>query len=72
MSFFIVHELQGINGSAGRMRVRADRPLPPSAAHLTRNLEKLPGISDVRVNPRVGSVLFFTPTGKAAFRPCAC
>ncbi len=59
MSFFIVHELQGINGSAGRMRVRADRPLPPSAAHLTRNLEKLPGISDVRVNPRVGSVLFF-------------
>ena len=61
MSFFIIHELQGLNGTAtGRMRVRADRPLPPPpAADLTRNLEELPGISDVRVNPRVGSVLFF-------------
>ena len=61
MSFFIIHELQGLNGTAtGRMRVRADRPLPPPpAAGLTRNLEELPGISDVRVNPRVGSVLFF-------------
>ena len=61
MSFFIIHELQGLNGTAtGRMRVRADRPLPPPpAADLTRNLEDLPGISDVRVNPRVGSVLFF-------------
>ena len=61
MSFFIIHELQGRNGTAtGRMRVRADRPLPPPpAADLTRNLEELPGISDVRVNPRVGSVLFF-------------
>ncbi|WP_417291782.1 heavy metal translocating P-type ATPase, partial [Desulfovibrio porci] len=46
--------------ATGRMRVRADRPLPPPpAADLTRNLEELPGISDVRVNPRVGSVLFF-------------
>ncbi|MCD7984461.1 MAG: heavy metal translocating P-type ATPase [Desulfovibrio sp.] len=61
MSFFIIHELQDLNGTTtGRMRVRADRPLPPPpAADLTRNLEELPGISDVRVNPRVGSVLFF-------------
>lgn len=61
MSFCIIHELQGLNGTAaGRMRVRAHRPLPLSVtADLTRNLDDLPGISGVRVNPRVGSVLFF-------------
>ena len=61
MSFSIVHELQGLDGAAaGRMRVRASRPLPPvPAAELARNLEELPGISGVHVNPRVGSLLFF-------------
>lgn len=61
MAFSVVHELQGLNGtSAGRMRVRADRALPLSlAAGLLQKLEALPGISGVRVNPRVGSALFF-------------
>lgn len=61
MSFSIVHELQGLDGAAaGRMRVRASRPLSPiPAADLARNLEELPGISGVHVNPRVGSLLFF-------------
>lgn len=61
MSFSIVHELQGLDGAAaGRMRVRASRPLSPiPAADLARNLEELPGISEVRANPRVGSLLFF-------------
>ena len=61
MSFSIVHELQGLDGAAaGRMRVRAGRPLSPiPAAGLARNLEELPGISEVRANPRVGSLLFF-------------
>ena len=61
MSFSIVHELQGLDGAAaGRMRVRAGRPLSPiPAAGLARNLEELPGISEVRATPRVGSLLFF-------------
>ena len=61
MRFYIVHELRGLTTpDSGRMRVRASSPLGMAQAEaLAGALATLPGISDVTVNPRVGSLLFF-------------
>lgn len=56
----IVHELRGISTPhSGRMRVRASCPLGLAQAEaLAGALATLPGISEIRVNPRLGSLLF--------------
>lgn len=60
MRFYIVHELRGISTPhSGRMRVRASCPLGLAQAEaLAGALGTLPGISEIRVNPRLGSLLF--------------
>ncbi|MGE4310312.1 heavy metal translocating P-type ATPase [Desulfovibrio sp.] len=60
MRFYIVHELRGISTPhSGRMRVRASCPLGLAQAEaLAGALATLPGISEIRVNPRLGSLLF--------------
>ena len=64
MRFYIVHELRGISTPhSGRMRVRASCPLGLAQAEaLAGALATLPGISEIRVNPRLGS-LFRLPGG---------
>ncbi|MBQ3060431.1 MAG: heavy metal translocating P-type ATPase [Desulfovibrio sp.] len=61
MSFYIVHELRGLNSTQdGRVRMRSLCAI--TAAQLTETLhllQEIPGISNASVNPRVGSVLFF-------------
>ncbi|MDO5484666.1 MAG: heavy metal translocating P-type ATPase, partial [Desulfovibrionaceae bacterium] len=59
--FYIVHELRGLNtSSSGRIRLRArDTQDAARLAETLRILQEQPGISQVSVNPRVGSVLFF-------------
>ncbi|MDD4700946.1 MAG: heavy metal translocating P-type ATPase [Desulfovibrio sp.] len=61
MRFYIVHELRGLTTpESGRMRVRASCPLGMAQAEtLAGALATLPGISEVSVNPRLGSLLFF-------------
>lgn len=61
MRFFIVHELRGLSTPAsGRMRVRASCPLHPTQAEaLAGALESLPGVSEARANPLLGSLLLF-------------
>ena len=61
MRFYIVHELRGLTTpDSGRMRVRASGPLGMAQAEaLAGALATLPGISEVSVNPRLGSLLFF-------------
>ncbi|SCM71049.1 heavy metal translocating P-type ATPase [Desulfovibrio sp. 86] len=60
MRFYIVHELRGISTPhSGRMRVRASCPLGLAQAEaLAGALATVPGISEIRVNPRLGSLLF--------------
>ncbi len=71
MRFYIVHELRGIaTPDSGRMRVRASCPLnPPQAEALAGALATLPGIIVARVTPRLGSLLFFMKTSRAAKTP---
>ena len=61
MRFFIVHELRGITTpDSGRMRVRASCSLGGGRAEaLAGALASLEGISDVRANALVGSLLIF-------------
>ena len=61
MAFFIIHELTGLEGvHDGRLRIRANAPLPSGlAAGLEQKLKKIPGVTGVKVSPRVGSLLFF-------------
>lgn len=67
MRFYIVHELRGISTpDSGRMRVRASCPLGLAQAEaLAGALSTLPGISEVRVNPRLGSLLFHYEDAKS-------
>lgn len=61
MRFFIVHELRDLPAPAsGRMRVRASRALDAAwAGALSSGLAELRGVSGVKINMRVGSLLFF-------------
>lgn len=67
MRFYIVHELRGISTpDSGRMRVRASCPLGLAQAEaLAGALSTLPGISEIRVNPRLGSLLFHYEDAKS-------
>ncbi|MBQ7738580.1 MAG: heavy metal translocating P-type ATPase [Desulfovibrionaceae bacterium] len=67
MPFYVVHELKGLKTSTdGRMRVRADGPLPAIAANdLVQKLTKISGITGASTNPRAGSFLFFYDNEKS-------
>ncbi|MBR4605314.1 MAG: heavy metal translocating P-type ATPase [Lachnospiraceae bacterium] len=61
MRFSIVHELKPLNNiSPGRIRMRGTGPLGlDGAAAIQEALASFPGITQIKVNPRLGSVLFF-------------
>ena len=61
MSFQVVHELRGLETPTdGRMRVRAQGPLPAIVANdLVQKLTQIAGITKASTNPRAGSFLLF-------------
>ncbi|MBQ7457052.1 MAG: heavy metal translocating P-type ATPase [Desulfovibrio sp.] len=66
MRFFRVHEIEPVGQAWGRMRLRSSEAMSVCGAEAVQKaMAGLANIRDVRVNPLVGSVLFFYADAQA-------